>query len=266
MSIAINFFEELFLHRQLIVNLSISDFKKRYSGSYFGIAWGFIQPLSTIATFWFVFQVGFRVFEMDNFPFIVWLMCGLVPWFFFSEALLGATGTFVEYSYIVKKIVFNIKILPIVKILSSVYTHIAFIAMLVVTALLNHMTPQLIWIQLLYYSFCVISFTTALSFLTSSIYVLFRDFYQMLTIALQMFMWVTPIMWDVNMLSPALQAIFKLNPIYYIVFGFRDTISLGTPFYYNIKQTVYFWIVTIIIGLVGIVVYKRLNHHFADVL
>ena len=59
----------------------------------------------TIAVYWFVFQVGFRSADVDgNYPFILWFMAGIIPWFFFSEALSSCTNVFMEYSYLVKKV------------------------------------------------------------------------------------------------------------------------------------------------------------------
>ena len=99
---------------KLILFLSIDDLKKRYAGSSLGIFWAFVQPCVTILIYWFVFQVGLKSTAPGNgnIPFIVWIMCGLIPWFFFSDCLNAKTNVFIEYSYLVKKVVFNIEILP----------------------------------------------------------------------------------------------------------------------------------------------------------
>lgn len=67
---------------KLIIELSKSDFKKRYLGSYLGVVWAFIQPLISLLLFWFVFQVGFRNTPIDDAPFILWLACAIIPWNF----------------------------------------------------------------------------------------------------------------------------------------------------------------------------------------
>ena len=89
----------------------------------FGVIWGFIQPLVTIAVYWFVFQVGFRSGDVGDKPFVLWFIAGIIPWFFFSEALSSTTNVFLEYSYLVKKVVFKIEILPVVKIVSALFVH-----------------------------------------------------------------------------------------------------------------------------------------------
>ena len=116
-----NIFGILKNNRKLIFSLAKNDFKTRFAGSYLGIFWAFVQPVVTILVYWFVFQVGFRNGTVDEFPFVLWLTAGLVPWFYFSEALMGATNSLLEYSYLVKKVVFNIDILPVIKVLSALF-------------------------------------------------------------------------------------------------------------------------------------------------
>ena len=102
---------ELYQNRKLIWKLARSDFKTRYAGSYLGIFWAFVQPIVTIVVYWFVFQIGLRSGDVGDTPFVLWLVAGLIPWFFFSEALGGGTGAMLEYNYLVKKVVFKISIL-----------------------------------------------------------------------------------------------------------------------------------------------------------
>ena len=104
--------------RRLLFNLAWQDFKRRFAGSYFGTLWGFVNPMLTMTVYWLVFQFGFRSGDVGEVPFVLWFMCGIVPWLFFSEAFSSASNSFLEYSYLVKKVVFNINILPLVKIIS----------------------------------------------------------------------------------------------------------------------------------------------------
>ena len=109
---------ELYHNRQLILNLAKNDFKTKYAGSYLGIVWAFIQPIVTILVYWFVFSVGLKAGNAADYPFVIYLVSGIVPWFFFQDALNGGTNSLIEYNYLVKKVVFKISILPIVKIIS----------------------------------------------------------------------------------------------------------------------------------------------------
>lgn len=257
---------DMYLSRRLILSLAVNDFKTKYSGSYFGTIWAFIQPICTILVFWFVFQVGFRSNDVGDVAFILWFMAGLIPWFFFSEAWMGATMALMEYSYLVKKVVFKIHILPLVKIISGLFVHVFFILFMLGFYLVYGEKPDIYWLQILYYSFCMVLLVTALSYITSALVVFFRDLGQIMNIVLQFGMWLTPIMWSINMVPGGLMWVFKLNPMYYIVQGYRESLIYHIPFYDNVKQTLYFWIVLLILMLAGCVLYKKLKPHFADVL
>lgn len=253
-------------NKDLILYLSKNDLKTKFAGSYLGVIWAFVQPIITIVLYWFVFQVGLKSPGVSNVPFVLWLMAGLIPWFFFQEAWMSATNCFGEYSYLVKKVVFNIDILPVVKILSSLWIHLFFIVVLLVIYGIFGFFPGVIAIQLLYYSICMIALVLALSYLTSAIAVFFKDTLQIVGIATQIGTWVTPILWNIDTieLSSVIITIFKLNPMYYIVQGYRTTLIYGQGFWEHRILTLYFWVVTIIIFVIAWIMYRRLKPHFAD--
>ena len=259
--------QKLIENRKLIWSLSKNDFKTRFAGSYLGIVWAFVKTVVTVLVYWFVFQVGLKAGRTNEYPFVVWLVAGLVPWFFFSEALNGGTNALIEYSYLVKKVVFKISILPIVKVMSAVFVNAFFILFTLVLCSCYGYTPSLYTIQIIYYLICNFLLVLGLSYFTAAIVVFFRDLTQIINILLQVGMWITPIMWDAeHMLSPKLLKIFKLNPVYYIVDGFRDSLLAGVGFWEKPMWTVYFWLFVIIVFSIGVSVFKRLRVHFADVL
>ena len=110
---------EMFGCRRLILSLAKNDFKTKYVGSLLGMLWAFIRPVITVLVYWFVFQVGLGSQDVNGCPFVLWLITGLVPWFFFAEALSGGTASLLEYQYLVKKIVFKISTIPVVKVFSA---------------------------------------------------------------------------------------------------------------------------------------------------
>lgn len=263
----ITLMNELKNNRTLIWNLSKNDFKTKYAGSYLGITWAFVQPIVTILVYWFVFEFGLKAGSpIEHVPFVVWFVSGMIPWFFFQEGLLNATNCMLEYSYLVKKVVFKISILPIVKIISALFVHLVFIAFLFVIATIYGFYPSQYSIQLIYYSFCTLCITLALSYATSAMVIFFKDLGQIINIFLQIVMWMTPIMWSYTILPGRLQWIVKLNPMYYIVEGYRDTFINHVWFFGRYFQTVYFWVITLGLFMIGTVIFKKLKPHFADVL
>ncbi len=270
MNDVISLLKEIVTRRKLIWDLAKADFKKRFVGSYFGMVWMFVQPLVTVLIYFFIFQLGFKsVPPVPGVPYVLWLVPGIVPWFFYSEALNCITGCLQEYSYLVKKVVFQVEILPVIKLISCLLVHGFFLLIMLIMALCFGKLPMVTWIQILYYSFAASMLALAFGYLTSAIHVFFKDMAQIVSICLQFGMWLSPIMYQETMFSadyPWIVTVLKLNPFYYIVAGYRDSILTGNWFWERPTLTVYFWVVTLVIGFVGLKVFKRLRPHFSDVL
>lgn len=263
--------KEIVKKRKVIWDLSKADFRKRFVGSYFGVVWMLIQPIVTVLIYWFIFgPSGFKSTPpIPNSSYIEWLVPGIAPWFFFSEALNTGTNCLQEYHYLVKKVVFQVEILPMLKVISSLFVHGFFVIIMYGVFLLGGNAPMLTWIQVVYYAFAASMLALAISYLTSAVTVFFKDMAQIVSICLQFGMWMVPIMWSVEMFPSApswLEQVLKINPVYYIVVGYRDSMLTGNWFWERPMLTVYFWGVTIVLMLLGLKVFKKLRPHFSDVL
>jgi len=256
--------------RTLIWELAKADFKKRFAGSYFGVVWMFVQPVVTVLIYFMIFQLGFKsVPPVPGVPYVLWLVPGIVPWFYFNEALNAGTGVLKEYHYLVKKVVFNVEVLPVIKLLSCAFVHVIFVGIMIAMFFCYGRLPMATWVQLPYYSLAVSVLILALSFFTSAVQAFFQDMAQIVSICLQFGMWLTPIMWDPVMFPnrPAmLEQILKLNPVFYIVTGFRDSMLSGNWFWQRPGLTLYFWAVTLVLLLLSLRAFRSLRPHFSDVL
>lgn len=250
----------------IFANLVQSDFRRRYLGTYFGIFWAFAAPLSTIAVLLFVFNVGFRSGPVNGVSFDLWLVSGLIVWFYISDAIVSGANSISEYSFLVKKIQFPTELLPIVKISSSLYVHLVNLALLVGLFLYHGRYPNLFWLQLLYYLIALVSSVLAVAMVSAVIQVFFRDFQGVIAILMQIGLWGTPILWDANMLPERFAPFVKLNPASYVVQGYRDSLLFDTWFFDKPGQTAYFWAVTTCMLVLGFYVFKRAKGDFADVL
>lgn len=258
---------ELFQNRHLIWKLAKNDFKKRYAGSYMGVVWALLQPVVTVGMYYVVFdRIMKGASRTEEAPFVLFLTAGLVPWFYFNEALNNGTNALREYDYLVKKVVFKISVLPIIKIIGATFVHAFFALVLLMVASLYGYYPTVYTLQLLYYSVCLFIFVLALCYSTCAIVVFFKDLSQIINIGLQIGMWATPILWDISGLSPTWRVIVKINPLVYIVEGYRSAIYKRQWFFEDFYSTTYFWIATVVLFGMGTMVFKRLKVHFADVL
>ncbi len=263
--------KELWGNRELIWKLARNDFKKRYAGSTMGRVWAFIQPIVTVGMYYCIFGIIFPARAQlaasgVKAPYVVWLTAGLIPWFYFSEAIGGGTSALIEYNYLVKKVVFKISILPIIKVIAATFIHAFFVLLLLVLYFVFHFSPSLYLIQLIYYSFCMFFLALAISYSTCAIVVFFRDLSQIIGILLQVGMWATPIMWEIGVIPEKYRIIFKLNPVFYIINGYRSALFEKQWFFEDFYSTMFFWITAAIIFGIGALIFKRLKPHFADVL
>lgn len=252
---------------KLLLGLVGNDLKARYSGSVFGIIWAYVQPLVTVLVFWYVFQLGFRNPPVEDTEFILWFVAGYIPWTFFNDGVLTSTNVMYEYSYLVKKMKFRVGLLPVIKVFSALFIHLFFVAFIVCMYLLYGYTPKIAWISIFYYSFCVMVLLTGLSFLVSSLAVFFKDMSQLVNVILQIGFWLTPIFWADSSMNEGILRILKLNPLYYVLSGYRDALIYGVGFWeQSFKMTVYFWVVAFAVVAIGLKVYRTLKPHFADLL
>lgn len=262
--------KEIIKKRKLIWDLGKADFRKRFVGSYFGVVWMFIQPIVTVAIYAIVFGAGFKTPPpVPGASYVEWLVPGIVPWFFYGEALNGVTNCLQEYSYLVKKVVFKVEILPVIKLISCLMVHGFFVIIMIGMYLITGRMPMFTWIQIVYYSFAASMLALGIGYFTAAVNVFFKDMAQIVTICLQFGIWMTPIMYHESMFTdkvPWVATLFKLNPFYYIVAGYRDSMLTGHFFWERPTLTLYYWGFTAVIMLVGLKMFKKLRPHFSDVL
>lgn len=264
--IFLRFIHDLWHSRGLLLALTKNDFRARYMNNQLGVLWAFVQPSVLIAIFWFVFEVGFKSKPVGDFPFILWLIAGMVPWLFFAESLQSATQSVLGHSFLVKKVVFRVSLLPMIQILSALVIHLFFIAVMLAMYIGYGYKPTLYWLQLPYYLFATLVLVQGLSWITSAVVVFVRDLNPLIAMVVQFGFWLTPVFWSVTMLPTHFQTLIKINPIYYLVEGYRDSLIHERWFWQQPGLTLQFWAITLSLFVMGALVFKKLRPHFADVI
>ena len=250
----------------MLFSLAKNDFKAKYAGSALGAVWAFISPIITILIYWFVFQVAFQNGPVGDVPYVVWLVSGIVPWFFISEAWGGATGVLIDYSYLVKKVVFKIEILPSVRVLSASFVHMFFILLTFVVVLAYDFSFKAAYLQVIYYFAAAYALSLSLGKITAVLIAFAKDVGNIVGVLIQFGFWLTPLFWDINAIPQNLHFIFKINPIYYVTEGYRDTFVYGTYFWEKPYLTIYFWCIVAFLFFLGNVLFKKLRPHLADLI
>ena len=260
------FLKAILQNRVLLWTLTKNDFKQKYFRNFLGVSWAFIQPTATIIIFWFVFQVGFKSQPVDNFPFILWLVAGMFPWFFFAEGLSSGTNSIIANNFLVKKVVFRVSLLPIVSVMTALVVHLFFVIFMFLMFIYYGYSPEIYWLQVFYYLFATSVLLLGIAWITSSIVVFFNDMGQIIAMIIQFAFWLTPIFWSIKTVPENYHWIIELNPIVYIIDGYRNSMIYHKWFWEDMHMTLYFWSVTTIIFVLGGLTFKRLRPHFADVL
>lgn len=251
---------------KLINELSKKELKSKYYGSILGLLWAFIQPVIMISILWFVFQVGFRSVPVDNIPFILWLVAGMVPWLFVSDVLSNGVSAVTENSFLVKKVVFKTELLPLVRTFTAFKIHLIFVGIMFLIYVIYDFPLTIYNLQILYYIICAAIFSVGITYITASLNVFLKDIGQIVAMLTQFGFWITPIFWTLKMLPEKYHFIVKLNPVFYIVEGYRKSLYTHELIIDYPNLTIYFWCASLVLLGVGLFLFKKLKPHFADVL
>jgi len=256
----------LYRRRSLIFEMAKREISSQHVGSLLGFFWTFVNPIITTFILWFVFSMGFKSAPKGNIPFVVWLTAAMAIWNTFAETVNNSTVVILNNAHLVKKVVFPLSILPVVSLVASFITHFVFLSVLVILILLYKLPFSPYWFQAFYYFAAMSVLVLGLGWITSSINIFARDTGQIVNVILQMGFWSTPIFWDLAIMPEKVQSLIKLNPMFYVVQGYRDSFIYFVPFWQHWQMTVYYWGVTGVVFVLGAVIFLRLRPHFADVL
>lgn len=255
------------INRKMLVALVHNDLKEQYLGSYLGMFWALLRPLSFMLVIWAVFTYGLRVMPADDsLPFAVWLLSGMVPWLFFADGLRKGTNAVVGNAYLVKKVAFPVAVLPVVKVLSALVLHCLLLLVLLAVVLISGGVPTLYWLQLPYYVGCIVVLLLGLGWLTSAVRVFVKDIAEVVALVVQFGFWLTPVFWPLQRLSQDMQWLAKLNPVAYVVQGFRDSLAGQLWFWQRPWETLYFMSFAMVLLVVGLMIFRHTRPHFLDVL
>lgn len=252
--------------KRAIFELAKREFQSRNKNTYLGIVWGYIQPLTYIFLLVLVFSVGLRSNPGGDVPFAVYLISGMIAWQFFAATLSTLTGVVKSYSFLVKKGDFSLGILHIATILSALAPHLILLVVAAIVGWFYGLSPGFYTIQLLYYLAAMFFLLLGLGWITSSTSIFIQDVTNLVSIVIQFGFWFTPIIWNISMIPGKYRWIVKLNPMCYIVYGYRDSIIYKIPFWEKPYETLYFWFITAVVLFIGAVIFRKLKPHFGEVI
>lgn len=263
---------QLIRYRALIQTLVVRDLKARYRGSMLGFFWSFVNPLMLLAIYTFIFTVfiptaGASVPQ----PYPAFLFCGLLPWTWFSTALMESAGCIIFNGNLIKKVMFPAEVLPIVSVLSSmmhfffglpILAGILIYYQFVSHGVLIHLwAAELAWFPIILLVQLV--FTLGLALLISSLTVHFRDIKDLLGNILTFWYFATPIIYSYQSL-PRFQRYFNANPFAHLAISYQEVLFYPENQFGHWKWLLAVGFASVLLFLFGYFVFDRLRDSFAE--
>ena len=256
--------------RRQLIKLAKADLIKTYSGSALGWAWAVIKPGVMIFVLWFAIGVGLRLGGMmDNeYPFLLWLIAGLIPWFFMDEMLLQGANSLRQYNYLVTKMRFPIATIPTFVGISKTYVHLFLVGLMMLLFLGYGFKPDIYLLQLPVYMMCMVFFFIAWAQFASILSCISKDFYNLVGAATQALFWLSGILYNVRTMNipEALRVFLLFNPITFISSGYRNIFIYKVWFWEEPEVLGYFLIVLFIMASLALWAYRKLYKEIPDVL
>jgi lipopolysaccharide transport system permease protein len=248
---------------ELLMNLTRREVKGRYSQSLFGAGWAVAQPLAMMAVFTLVFG---RLGSMPSggAPYPLFAFAALVPWFFFSNSVNSGTASLINYRNIVTKTYFPRELVPIAQVASRLVDLTA-ASVLFGILLAYYNAPISAWSALVpLFVVMLVMFTLAMTLMTSAINVFYRDVATVVQIGLQLWLYLTPVVYPLSAVPAKYHSLYLLNPLTGVVEALRAVLVFGRAPDWNVVAISASMIVAIF--LAAVLLFKKTDKYFADVI
>lgn len=260
---------ELWGFRSLVWNLVIRDLRVRYKNSALGVLWSLLNPLLMMVVFTAVFTV-MRGQSVDDFP--VFVLIGLLPWQFFSNSIVAATGSIVGNAHLITKVYFPREVLVISAALSNLVNFLLALLVLLPIMLLFHM-PLTRWMLLLpVVIFVELIFSLGVGFIVATSNVFYRDVQMIMEVVLLAGFFLTPVFYSLDILPRSYMLFgmnidvwrmtYYLNPMASIIANYRVILYQGSPPAFDFLLRTFF--TSVIFLLIGLLVFYRYQSRFSE--
>lgn len=253
-------FKELYQYRELLKTNVKKDIRGKYKASFLGVLWSFINPLLQVLVYAIVFPYIMKV-QTENY--LVFLICGIIPWTWFTSSIAGGAGCITNNSNLIKKVYFPREILPISVVTSGMINFLIsciIIAIFVIGGGLG-LSWHLVFLPLVVLVQYIISL--AFAFIVSAINVYIRDTEYAVAFILNLAFYATPVLYSYEMFNgSALIWLFRLNPMAHLINAYRDIFYVHQiP---NITNLLLLLLMGIILLAVNYKIFKKLEKRFAE--
>ena len=260
--------EENWLWRQQIFNLAKIDVRKTCRGAVLGWVWLFVKPLIYIAVFWFALEMGLRAgSDTAEYPYLLWLTAGLVPWFFMQSMISTGANVYKRYPFLVNKIHFPLSAISTFYVLAEFFVYLALMLLVVVVCFATGVSLSIYALQLIPIALVMLAFWTCFSIALSPLSAISKDFSNLLKAFSTPIFWVSGIIFDVFSLPlPWLTQALAFNPVTFFATASRAALCDKYWLWERPELLIPFLVVFLATATVMLLSYKKLRREVADVL
>ncbi|MEO7992385.1 MAG: ABC transporter permease [Chryseolinea sp.] len=254
--------KELVQYRDLLYFLSIRGIKAKYAQSVLGISWAIIQPLFSTLVFTIVFGNLAKV-SSEGVPYFLFSLVAMVPWNYFSGTLTEASSSLVTNSSMISKVYFPRLVLPLSAAISKLLDFVIGAIMMIVFLVIYQISPswEIVFLPLLILILLMTSLGVGM--ILSAMAVQYRDVKHAMTFAVQLMMYVAPVVYPTSNVPAQYQTLYAVNPMVGVIEGFRS-IFLSTqafPWLWVIEA----FLISLVLFFLGAVYFSKMEKNFADV-
>ncbi len=264
----INIFKEHFEYRKQIGKLAKADLVRTYRGAALGWSWAVIKPAVTIFVYWFAFTIGLRVnSNVNGYPYFLWLISGVIPWFYISDMITAGTDCIRRYSYLITKMKFPVSTISTFVNISKFVIHLILIYIMIVIFRIFGYAADIYILQIPIYMFLMFLLMNAWGLLSGHLAAISKDYGNLVKSFITAVFWLSGIIWNpATVKSAAVKKFLMINPVTFFVNGFRNTFINKVWIWQQPKRLLYFVICIVITYILALWVYKKLKKEIPDVL
>jgi hypothetical protein len=243
--------------------------------SKFGIFWNFASPAIQVFTYWLVFGIAWgrkaQTYKGITVEYLPWLVVAFSVWWYIRPCIVDGCSAVFSKTNVITRMKFPVSVLPATVCLKELFNHFVMLIITFVALILSGWYPNLNWLWIIYYMFCAFMLGEAISLVLSVLTMLWRDVKKFISSIMRMLMYFSPILWDCHFkpdvpFASILNKLVKVNPVYYIIQGYRDAVFYGRNVFDHPAITLYFWCLVFAIFALGCFLMYTFKKKFIDMI
>ena len=239
--------------------------------SKFGLFWNFASPAIQVFTYWLIFGVAWNKKPVNGVPYLPWLVIGYSAWWFIQPCIQSGCGAIFNKINVITKMKFPVSVLPATICAKEMFNHFCMLIIAIFTLIICGYFPNFYWLGMIYYAFCAFAFAEAVSLILSVLTMLWRDVRKLVVSLMRMLMYFSPVIWECHFEATVpyhalLNTIMKMNPVYYIINGYRDAVFYGVTPFAHPAMTLYFWAFVLVMFVIGCTLMYKFKRKFIDMI